>query len=66
MAIYTLFWTVPGELVLELKTVEALSRTHYAQVRSTLKAAALPTALLVNFATARADFRRIDHSSPFR
>ena len=50
---------VEGRLILELKTVEALSKAHYAQVRSYLKASRLDIALLVNFATDRADFRRI-------
>jgi GxxExxY protein len=50
---------VEGQMILELKTVEALSKAHYAQVRSYLKATRLDTALLINFATALADFRRI-------
>ena len=50
---------VEGKLILELKTVEALSRAHYAQVRSYLRATDLHLALLVNFAHDRADFRRI-------
>ena len=45
---------------MELKTVEELSRAHYAQVRSYLKATELSTGLLVNFADAKADFRRVD------
>lgn len=51
---------VEGRLIVELKTVEALSRAHYAQVRSYLTAARLDVALLVNFAGHRADFRRIN------
>lgn len=51
---------VERQLILELKSVEALSRAHYAQVRSYLKATGLPLALLINFATNRADFRRIE------
>ena len=50
---------VERRLIVELKTVEALSRAHYAQVRSYLSAAHLDVALLVNFAAHRADFRRI-------
>ena len=46
-------------VIVELKTVEALSRAHYAQVRSYLKATGKPVALLVNFAGDRADYRRI-------
>lgn len=52
---------VEGRVILELKTVDSLSKAHYAQVRSYLKAARLPLALLVNFAGHKADFRRIDH-----
>jgi GxxExxY protein len=52
---------VVGEhVILELKTVEELSRAHYAQVRSYLKATGMPVGLLVNFATERVDFRRIE------
>jgi GxxExxY protein len=50
---------VEDMVVVELKTVEALSRAHYAQVRSYLKATGKPIALLVNFAGDRADYRRI-------
>jgi GxxExxY protein len=46
-------------VIVELKTVEGLSRAHYAQVRSYLKATGKPVALLVNFAGERADYRRI-------
>jgi GxxExxY protein len=51
---------VEEEVILELKTVEALSKAHYAQVRSYLRATRLDLALLVNFADDRADFRRIE------
>lgn len=50
---------VEGAVIVELKTVEALSKAHYAQVRSYLKATDLSEALLVNFAAERADFRHI-------
>lgn len=53
---------VEGQLIVELKTVEALSKAHYAQVRSYLGATRLDLALLVNFAEDRADFRRIEGS----
>ena len=46
--------------IVELKTVEDLSKAHDAQVRSYLKATGLNIALLVNFATPRADYRRIE------
>src|SRR5918992_1426421 len=41
---------VEGQIILELKTVEALSKAHYAQVRSYLKATQLRIAFLINFA----------------
>jgi GxxExxY protein len=50
---------VEEKLIVELKTVEALGRVHYAQVRSYLKATELHEAILVNMATPKADFRRI-------
>src|ERR1044072_1154407 len=40
---------VEGKVILELKTVEELSRAHYAQVRSYLKSTKLPLAFLINF-----------------
>jgi GxxExxY protein len=52
---------VANEVIVELKTVEELSKAHYAQVRSYLKATGLPVALLVNFSKEKADFRRISH-----
>lgn len=50
---------VSGKVIVELKTVEDLSRAHYAQVRSYLKATGLKVALLVNFSKVRSDFRRV-------
>lgn len=50
---------VNNRVIVELKTVESLSKAHYAQVRSYLKASGLRIALLVNFATPSADFRRV-------
>ena len=51
---------VEGQVVVELKAVDVMSKAHYTQVRSYLKAARLRLALLVNFAGERADFRRIE------
>jgi len=53
---------VEEKVVIELKTVEDLSKAHYAQVRSYLKATRLPVGILVNFASEKADFRRIENS----
>ncbi len=51
---------VEDELVLELKTVEALHKKHYAQVRSYLKAVGKSAGLLVNFADFQLDARRVE------
>ncbi len=51
---------VNDSVIVELKTVDDLSRAHYAQVRSYLKASGIPVALLVNFSKEKADFRRIE------
>ena len=51
---------VEDKLILEVKTVAALGRPHYAQVRSYLKATGLERALLINFDGDRADFRRVE------
>src|SRR5690242_16849827 len=49
---------VEDQVIIELKTVEALGKAHYAQTKSYLRATGKPVALLVNFATERADYRR--------
>jgi GxxExxY protein len=51
---------VGRRVIVELKTVEALSKAHYSQVRSYLKATGFSVALLVNFAGEKADYRRIE------
>ena len=51
---------VAGRLIVELKAVEELSRAHYAQARSYLKATNLRVALLVNFSKTFADYRRVE------
>ncbi|MBI4564228.1 MAG: GxxExxY protein [Planctomycetes bacterium] len=51
---------VEGKVIVELKTVEELSRIHYATVRSYLKAAGLRSGLLVNYSKEKADFRRVE------
>ena len=61
---HRLDFLVEGQVIVELKTVEALSKAHYAQVRSYLKATGLQVALLVNFAEERANFRRVISGSP--
>ena len=63
---HRLEFLVERQVIVELKAVEALSKAHYAQVRSYLRAARLDIALLVNFGTDRADYRRVEFltSSP--
>ena len=51
---------VEDEVIVELKTVEDLSKAHYAQVRSYLKATGKKLAILVNSAKSKADFRRVE------
>jgi GxxExxY protein len=54
---------IEDTVIVELKAVESLSRAHYAQVRSYLKATNLSIAILVNFSIEKADFRRIESAS---
>ena len=51
---------IENKVIVELKTVEELSKAHYAQVRSYLKATGRKVAILVNFAKEKADFRRVE------
>ena len=51
---------VENEVIVELKTVESLNKTHYAQIKSYLRATNLKTGILVNFSLEKADFRRIN------
>ena len=53
---------VENSVILELKTVESLSKAHYAQVRSYQQASGIFTAILVNFGDDKVDFRRINRS----
>jgi len=53
---------VEGARMVELKAVEELNSTHYARLRSYLRAAGLQVGILVNFAKVVADFRRIEVS----
>ena len=59
IGIHRLDLVVERMVLVELKAVEALSKAHYSQVRSYLKATGLPVALLVNFAREMADYRRV-------
>lgn len=50
---------VEDSIIIELKTVDDLSKAHYAQVRSYLAASNMTLGILVNFSAFKADFRRI-------
>jgi len=51
---------IEEKIVLELKNVGALHPQHYAQLKSYLRASGCSVGLLVNFASQKADFRRIE------
>ena len=51
---------VACRVILELKAVQELNLTHYAQLRSYLRAPGLRTGLLVNFFKSHADYRRVE------
>lgn len=53
---------VENKIVLELKNVEALHPKHFAQMKSYLRATNCDVGLLVNFASAKAEFRRIERT----
>ena len=57
---HRLDFLVDRQLVVELKTAEKLNGQHYAQVRSYLKATGTRVGLLVNFAEAKLDPRRVE------
>lgn len=50
---------VEDSVIIELKTVDDLSKAHYAQVRTYLAASHIPLGILVNFSAFKADFRRV-------
>lgn len=50
---------ISDKIIVELKTVEALSKAHNAQARSYLKASGVELALLINFSKATVDIRRV-------
>ena len=50
---------VEDSVIIELKTVDDLSKAYYAQVRSYLAASNIALGILVNFSTFKADFRRV-------
>ena len=51
---------VENKIVVELKNVDFLHPRYYAQVKSYLRASKCQIGLLVNFASQKAEFRRIE------
>lgn len=56
---HRLDFLVEGSVVVELKAIKALEDVHFAIVRSYLKACALDTGLLLNFAAMPLTIRRV-------
>jgi len=50
---------VENEIIVELKTVKAFDDSHLAQLRSYLKATGLKVGLLINFAKAALEIKRV-------
>jgi GxxExxY protein len=50
---------VEDKIIIELKTVGALDRVHYAQVKNYLKATRFRLGILINFGRPRLEFKRI-------
>jgi GxxExxY protein len=50
---------VEGKVILELKAVKALAPEHQAQLINYLKATGIEVGLLLNFGTARLEFKRL-------
>lgn len=51
---------VEGTIVIELKAVREITKVHYAQLRSYMRASGIPIGLLTNFSLERTDVRRLD------
>ena len=50
---------VQGQVVIDLKTIKAFDEVHFAVVRSQLRAAGLKHGLLLNFAGAKLEIKRV-------
>ena len=51
---------IQNKIVVELKTADSVHPKYYAQLKSCLRAANRHIGLLVNFASAKAEFRRVE------
>ena len=52
---------VENKVLLELKAVSGLSREHFAQIINYLKATKIEVGIIVNFGTAKMEYRRFDN-----
>ena len=59
IGVHRLDLLVEKKIIVELKAVKELTDTHFAQLRSYLKAAGLKVGLLLNFAKPTLDIRRV-------
>jgi GxxExxY protein len=59
IGIHRLDMLVNNEIIVELKTVKDFEDSHFAQLLSYLKATGLKTGLLLNFAKAKLDIKRV-------
>lgn len=50
---------VEGEIIIELKAAKDFNDTHFAQLRSYLKATGLKVGLLLNFAKSKLEIKRV-------
>jgi GxxExxY protein len=64
VGLHRLDLVVPSQLVVELEAVRELVPEHFVVVRSYLRAAKLPLALLLNFGTATLEPRRVCPREP--
>ena len=55
---------VEGRVIIEIKTVDQLSRSHEAQLLNYLKATGIMVGILVNFNKSRAEIKRMVFNLP--
>ncbi len=59
VGLYVADIVVNGQVIVELKAIEALGQAHAAQVLNYLKASRIPVGLLLNFGRPRLELKRI-------
>ena len=60
VGLHKLDLVIENTIVIELKAIKEITKAHYAQLRSYLRASECQIGLLVNFSLERTDIRRID------